>query len=167
MKISNLAIVSITALSLLLSGCSSSPSKLVTPDAKRASWVDGPCSANLPGVTLSVDYKGDVTTHCAIDYEGNGWDLFGSAGFEVRGTDKYPTAFACQINQEPKDAKCDDSSVDGGYWGYYLPIDGIWGYASTGASDHQSICGTWEGWVYMESESTKSTLPSPTEFVCD
>ena len=167
MKLKNLAIVALTVSALTLSGCSNSPAENAAPDAKRASWVDGACNQDVPGVTLSVDFKGDVSTHCAISYAGNGWDLFGSAGFEVRGTNKYPTAFACQINGQPAGAKCDDSDTSGAYWGYYLPTKGVWGYATTGASDHESVCGTWEGWVYMETESTEVTLPTPTEFSCE
>lgn len=147
---------------LALSGCSVTPNQ----DTKEASWIDGPCSSENPGVTLSVDFRGEVTTHCALDFEGNGWELFEAAGFLVRGTSKYPSSFACQINQQPADASCDDSASSSAYWGYYLPTDGTWGYASTGASDHSSKCGSWEGWVYMETENTKSNLPKPSEFVC-
>ncbi|MFM2024548.1 MAG: hypothetical protein RLZZ56_561 [Actinomycetota bacterium] len=167
MKFKTFAAVSVAVIALTLIGCSGSPTEKPVTDAKRASWVDGACSQDVPGVTLSVDFKGDVTTHCAISYAGNGWDLFGAAGFEVRGTNKYPTAFACQINQQPEAAKCDDSDTSGAYWGYYLPTNDVWGYATTGASDHESVCGSWEGWVYMETESTELKLPTPTEFACE
>ena len=153
-------IAGLAALTLLTSGCSvTSPTE--------ASWIDGACSNDQPGVTLSVDYLGSVTTRCALGFEGNGWELFEAAGMKVRGTNKYPTAFACQINNEPAGAKCDDSDASGAYWGYYIPVDGTWGYATTGASDHRPKCGTWEGWVYMETEKTVSNLPKPTEFTCD
>ena len=167
MKIQKSAIVGLSTLALVLSGCSSSPAIISTPNAKRASWVDGACSQDIPGVTLSVDFKGAVTTHCAVSYSGNGWDLFGAAGFDVQGTNKYPTAFACKINDEPADATCEDSAASGAYWGYYVSKDGAWGYATTGASDHESVCGTWEGWVYMESEDTVSHLPDPEEVSCN
>jgi len=164
MKITFAIAAGLAALSISITGCATSAPSI--PDAKRASWIDGACSAETPGVTLAVDFRGDVSTHCAISFQGNSWDLFGAAGFEVRGTDKYPTAFACQINQQPADAACDDSASSA-YWGYYIPTDGTWGYATTGASDHQTVCGTWEGWVYMDSEKTVSKLPAPTEFDCN
>lgn len=147
---------------LVLGGCSATPS----PQTKEASWIDGPCSSEYPGVTLSVDFRGEVTTHCALAFDGNGWELFEAAGFVVRGTSKYPTAFACQINQQPADASCDDSASNGAYWGYYLSEGGSWGYATTGASDHSSKCGTWEGWVYIETDIMASNLPKPSEFAC-
>jgi hypothetical protein len=146
---------------LAIAGCASySP-------ATEAAWIEGPCSNSKPGVTLSIDYLGEVATHCAVGYRGNGWNLFKAAGFSVRGTAKYPTAFACQIDGQPKAAKCDDSSSSGAYWGYYLATNGNWGYATTGASDHKSTCGTHEGWVYMESEKTQLHLPTPAEFACN
>ena len=167
MKIQKLALVGLASLSLTLAGCSTAPANVTNPEAKRTSWVDGPCTEEVPGVTLSVDFKGAVTTHCAVSFSGNGWDLFGAAGFEVQGTDKYPTAFACKIAGEPADAACDDSGFGGAYWGYYLADKGAWGYATSGASDHVSECGSWEGWVYMETESTVSNLPEPKEFSCN
>ncbi len=167
MKIQKLTITLVTALAFVLSGCSSSPDLISTPDARRASWVNGACNQEIPGVTLSVDFKGKVTTHCAVNYSGNGWDLFGAAGFEVQGTNKYPTAFACKINGEPADTACDESGASGAYWGYYVSDAGVWSYATTGASDHESKCGSWEGWVYMESEDTVSQLPDPEEFSCN
>lgn len=148
--------------SLLLTGCASTAA--ITNSS--TTWSDGACSDAKPGVTLAVDYLGKVTTHCALNFQGNGWSLFKAAGFEVRGTAKYPTAFACQINGEPETAKCDDSEISGAYWGYYVTTKNVWGYATTGAADHKSICGTWEGWVYTEDESTQSHLPTPAEFVC-
>ena len=144
-------------------GCSSQSAK----EIEETSWIKGPCSKSDPGITLSVDFKGSVTTHCAIDFEGNGWNLFRAAGFKVQGTDKYPTAFACKINDQPKSAKCDDSGSNSAYWGYYLSDKNSWTFATTGASDQFSKCGTWEGWVYMESESTEILLPKPKEFSCN
>jgi len=154
----------LTALSLLalsLISCSAA-----APEASKSNWIDGPCSIEHPGVTLSVDFKGAVTTRCAKGFDGDGWGLFAAAGFLVQGTDRYPTAFACKIDNQPAEAKCDDSDSTGAYWGYYLPVNGTWGYATTGASDHKSKCGSWEGWVYMENEKTVSHLPQPTEFAC-
>lgn len=146
-----------------LSGCTTaSPA----PNSK-ASWSEGACSKETPGVSLSIDYLGEVKTHCALGFDGNGWELFKAAGFEVKGTAKYPTAFACQIDGQPANAKCDDSDTSGAYWGYYIAKDGAWGYATTGAADHRSVCGTHEGWVYMESEKTPLHLPTPSEFACD
>jgi hypothetical protein len=143
---------------LALTGCSAAARPELT------TWSDGACTESNPGVSLSVDYLGDVVTHCAENYEGNGWELFEAAGFKVEGTDKYPTAFACQIDDQPSDAKCDDAP--GAYWGYYIATRGIWGYATSGAADRKSTCGTHEGWVYMETEATKLHLPEPSEFTC-
>ncbi len=148
---------------LALSACSFSP--IPSPPAKT--WVNGPCSKETPGVTLSTDYLGKVTTHCALDFNGDGWNLFRAAGFQVKGTAKYPTSFACQIDGEPSTATCDDTATAGAYWGYYVDTKGLWGYATTGAGDHQSQCGTSEGWVYMETEKTVSHLPAPVEFTCN
>lgn len=156
-----IALVAITLLALALTGCTGGQ----TP-ANTKSWEDGACSQEKPGVTISVDYLGEVQTHCALNYEGNGWGLFKAAGFDVEGTAKYPTAFACKIDGEPAAFKCDESDPITSYWGYYTVTDGDWGYATTGASDHKSTCGTWEGWVFMESESTESHLPEPQEFTC-
>lgn len=156
-----IALVALSLFSLALAGCSAGQTPAITK-----SWVDGACSQEQPGVTLSVDYLGDVTTHCALNFDGNGWQLFEAAGFEVQGTAKYPTAFACKIDGEPKAFKCDENDPMTSYWGYYTVADGKWGYATTGASDHKSTCGTWEGWVFMESETTASHLPEPQEFAC-
>lgn len=147
---------------LLVTGCSSTAT---TTPAK--SWIDGACSKINPGVTLSVDYLGEVTTRCALNFSGNGWLLFSAAGFSVQGTAKYPTAFACKINEKPSTANCDDSGTSSAYWGYFLASGETWDYATTGAADHTSTCGTWEGWVYMENEKTESHLPKPTKFKCD
>ena len=160
-SLKRIALVAITLLSLALTGCTGGK----TPAISK-SWVDGACSQATPGVTLSVDYLGEVKTHCALNYDGNGWGLFEAAGFEVQGTSKYPTAFACKIDGEPNSFKCDESDPQTSYWGYYTVSDGKWMYATTGASDHKSTCGTWEGWVFMENEQTKSHLPEPTEFSC-
>lgn len=151
------------AIALSLTGCAGTQSFTVKDPA---SWAAGACTESQPGVTLSIEYKGKVVTHCAINYRGNGWELFNAAGFKVQGTAKYPTAFACQINGEPADTKCDDSAASGAYWGYYVAVDGVWGYATTGASDHKANCGESEGWVYMETEKTVSHLPPATNYVC-
>ena len=148
---------------LLLAGCTTATP---TPSAK-ASWVEGACSQETPGVSLSIDYLGEVKTRCALAFDGNGWELFKAAGFDVKGTAKYPTAFACQIDGQPAKAKCDDSDTTGAYWGYYLATADAWGYATTGAADHKSVCGTHEGWVYMETEKTTLNLPQPSEFACN
>lgn len=160
-NLKRITITTIALMSLALAGCSADQTPAITQ-----SWVDGACSQEQPGVTLSVDYLGDVKTHCALNYEGNGWGLFAAAGFEVQGTAKYPTAFACKIDGEPKEFKCDESDPVTAYWGYYTVSAGKWDYATTGASDHKSTCGTWEGWVFMEGETTKSHLPNPQEFNC-
>lgn len=157
----NLKAIGLGLALLALTSCSSATPTTV------ATWADGACSKTAPGVSLSVDYLGDVTTHCALNFSGNGWKLFKAAGFEVKGTAKYPTAFACQIDGNPKTATCDDSNLSGAYWGYYVAQNGKWDYATTGASDHKSACGTHEGWVYMETEKTESHLPAPSEFVCN
>lgn len=147
-------------LTILLSGCS----QTAETENLAASWISGPCSEEKPGVTLATDYQGEVSVRCALDFKGSGWELFEAVGMKVRGTAKYPDAFACQIDGLPTNAPCDDST--GAYWGYYLGVNGTWGYASTGASDQFSKCGAWEGWVYMETEKTVSNLPKPTSFVC-
>lgn len=131
------------------------------------SWVEGACDNSHVGVSLSISYLGKITTHCALGYQGNGWELFKAAGFDVKGTAKYPTAFACTIDGQPQGAKCDDSDTSGAYWGYYLYTEGAWGYATTGAADHKSVCGDNEGWVYMETEKTKVDLPNPVEYACN
>ncbi len=150
--------VGLSLAALTLSGCS----PLASPE--KPTWSNGACSESNPGVSLSVDYLGVVETHCAENFEGNGWDLFEAAGFDVKGTEKYPTAFACQIDNQPADAKCDDAP--GAYWGYYIATRGVWGYATSGAADRKSTCGTHEGWVYMETEATGLHLPEPSEFTC-
>jgi hypothetical protein len=155
-------LIGLMVTALTLSACSATP--LPSPPAKT--WVEGTCSAATPGVTLSVDYLGNVKTHCALNFVGDGWSLFSAAGFEVKGTDKYPTAFACQIDQKPRAADCSDAGSTS-YWGYYLATNGIWTYATTGAADHKSTCGTHEGWAYMQSEKTQIHLPKPVEFTCD
>ncbi|MEN9707310.1 MAG: hypothetical protein RIS31_876 [Actinomycetota bacterium] len=151
------------SLTLTLAGCTGNQTHVIEDPA---SWTTGVCTKEQPGVTLSIDFKGQVTTRCALNFDGNGWDLFQKVGFSVKGTAKYPTAFACQINDEPKEAKCDDSDMSGAYWGYYVATDGHWDYATTGASDHHAICGESEGWVYMETEKTESNLPAPTAYAC-
>ena len=147
---------------LLLSGCSST-----TPVVNDATWTKGPCDETTAGVTVSVDFKGIVTTHCAVGYKGDSWKLLKAAGFEVKGTSKYPTAFACTIDGLPKTAKCDGSDPVNAYWAYYIAEDKTYEYATSGASDHQSICGTTEAWVYTENEgSSLKNLPDPKPIDC-
>lgn len=150
-------------ITLALTGCTGIQTHVIEDPA---SWAPGVCTQEQPGVTLSIDFKGKVITHCALNYKGNGWDLFQMAGFSVKGTAKYPTAFACQINGDPKEAKCDSSDMSGAYWGYYVATDGHWDYATTGASDHQAACGESEGWVYMEDETTAKHFPTPPAYNC-
>jgi hypothetical protein len=159
MKLRNISFAALAvAATLSLAACSPT-----TPIPEPQSF-EGACTESKPGVTLAVDYLGAVEVRCASNFNGNGWELFRAAGFEVLGTNKYPTAFACKINGQPADAKCDDSP--GAYWGYYLATGDSWDYATTGASDQVSKCGSWEGWVYMETEDTVSSLPTPKTFVC-
>ncbi|MEN9992668.1 MAG: hypothetical protein RLY83_238 [Actinomycetota bacterium] len=163
-KVTKLIAISLSLLAL--SACTPGNQTMVDQDP-ALSWMDGACSKSTQGVSLSVSYLGKVTTHCALDYSGNGWELFKAAGFEVKGTAKYPTAFACTIDGEPKSAKCDDSATSSAYWGYYVFTKGTWGYATTGAADHKSLCGDSEGWVYMETENTKVDLPTPVDYACN
>ena len=158
MKLQQLAAIS--SLVLLLTGCSEAPTN------DKPTWVNGSCTKAQVGVSLSIDFHGKVSTHCALGYKGNGWNLFTASGFQVRGAAKYPTAFACQINQEPKQAKCDGSDDPNAYWAYYVATNGKWDYATTGASDHLATCGESEGWLYMDSEKTTNHFPAPTEFAC-
>jgi hypothetical protein len=159
MKLRNISFAAIAlAAALGLAACSPT-----TPITEPQSF-EGACTESKPGVTLAVDYLGAVEVRCAANFNGNGWELFSAAGFEVLGTNKYPTAFACKINSQPAEAKCDDSP--GPYWGYYLATGDSWDYATTGATDQVSNCGSWEGWVYMETEDTVSSLPTPKTFVC-
>jgi hypothetical protein len=160
MKKLNAPLIVAAILGLGLSGCSAA----IEPEKLPNQWISGACSPEKPGVTLATDFQGEVAIRCARDFKGSGWELFQAVGMKVKGTAKYPNAFACQIDGLPAGAPCDDSA--GAYWGYYLGANGEWGYATTGASDQFSKCGSWEGWVYMETESTVSNLPKPTSFVC-
>ena len=160
MKLTKIAILA--AIAFAVTGCSTN-----TPTKPTETWSAGACTAKKPGVTLSIDYLGKVTTRCALNYSGNGWELFAAAGIKVQGTAKYPTAFACKINDEPKTANCDDSAMSSAYWGYFVSINGSWDYAATGASEHKSKCGDAEGWVYMETEKTVSHLPPFNQFSCN
>lgn len=155
------AVITLALSALLLSSCAQS-----SPALTGATWIEGACTQKQPGVTLSVDYLGKVTTRCALNYSGNGWDLIRAAGFDVQGTAKYPTSFACKINGQPTKFNCDETDPQTSYWGYFVSANANWEYATTGASDRKSVCGSWEGWVFMESESTGSHLPKPQEFEC-
>jgi hypothetical protein len=147
---------------MALAGCSTS-----VPMIADATWTVGACTETTAGVTVTTDFRGEVTTHCAVGYKGDSWKLLKAAGFEVKGTSKYPTAFACTIDGLPKSAKCDGSNPVNAYWAYYLAEDKTYEYAASGASDHQSICGTTEAWVYTENEGTDlKDLPVPRPIDC-
>ena len=157
-----LHLIALTAASMALAGCSTS-----VPMIADATWTDGACTETTAGVTVTTDFRGAVTTHCAVGYKGDSWKLLKAAGFEVKGTRKYPTAFACTIDGLPKSAKCDGSNPVNAYWAYYLAEDKTYEYAASGASDHQSICGTTEAWVYTENEGTDlKDLPVPRPIDC-
>lgn len=149
------------ALLLAVTGCASQN------PTNAATWANGSCSTSKPGTTLTIDFKGQVKTHCALEFTGNSWDLLKAAGFNVRGTDKYPTAFACLINGQPSTAKCDGTDPVNAYWAYLLGTNGKYDYATTGASDHKAVCGTSEAWVFTETATVPmENLPTPTEFNC-
>jgi hypothetical protein len=133
-----------------------------------ATWAEGACDETTAGVTVSVDFKGQVSTHCAVSYQGDSWKLLKAAGFEVRGTNKYPTAFACTIDGLPKTAKCDGTDPVNAYWAYFIASGTTYDYATSGASDHQTVCGSTEAWVYTETETANlANLPAPQPITCN
>ncbi|MEN9748253.1 MAG: hypothetical protein RLZZ603_945, partial [Actinomycetota bacterium] len=70
------SVIAIFGATLVLSGCSTS-----TPAVNDATWSKGACDETTAGVTVSVDFKGQVSTHCAISYQGDSWKLLKAAGF--------------------------------------------------------------------------------------
>lgn len=152
------------AITLTLTGCAATPSTTATTSS--TTWKDGACSEVSEGTTLDIQFEGKIITRCALKYSGNGWDLIKAGGLSVKGTKKYPTAMACQIDGLPANLKCDDTDPTDSYWMYYVSDTGSWQMAMTGAADHKSVCGQAEGWVWTVGTATKVQLPEPNNFSC-
>jgi hypothetical protein len=161
-RLSLLGLVALVAVGFLLSSNQSSPQPLV-----KVSVQAGQCQES--GISVVVDFgisKSNQTTEkCVKNYQGNSWDLLETAGFEVLGTEKYPTAFVCRINQVPDSQTERCISTPGtanGSWAYFIadPETNSWVYSSYGAANHVAVCGSAEGWRFLASDEDLKTQPS-------
>jgi hypothetical protein len=126
----------------------------------KAHFTAGWCEVN--GVSQTIE-DATATTRCATDFSGTSWELFAAAGNTVTGTSQYPIGFVCKVNGRPAAQTCDHTPrYDEGTWAFFVaqPRETSWHYALTGASLHQTVCGSAEGWLWVPASSTpESSMP--------
>lgn len=161
-RLSLLGLVALVAAGFLLSGNQSTLEATPTPS------VDiGQCQE--AGISVVVDFglgaENKTTEKCVRNFAGNSWALLETAGFEVSGTEKYPTAFVCRINQVPDEQseRCITTpGTTNGSWAYFIadPKTDTWVYSSYGAANHIAVCGSAEGWRFLSPDEDLKTAPS-------
>lgn len=165
-RLSLLGLVALVAAGFLLSGNQDTPE--ASPQASpEATVLDGQCAG--AGISVVVDFGKErankTIEKCVQNYEGNSWNLLAVAGFEVEGTEKYPTAFLCRINQVPdkKTEKCISTpGTLNGSWAYFIADaeSQTWSYSEYGAATHMAKCGSAEGWRFLQPDEDLKTAPS-------
>lgn len=136
--------------------------------ATSISFTNGWCSDN--GVTLHVEAAEPISTRCARDFSGSGWDIFAATSTKVQGTAQYPTGFVCRIAELPQTQDCKDMPrYDEGSWAYFYaePGDTEWRFSPVGSATRKPSCGGAEGWVFVAAGATSTTpVEAPKTFVC-
>jgi len=147
-----------------------SPKKSASP----ATFIDEPCSADVPGVTEIIDFGGakQGVTYCAQDFVGTGWDLLNDH-LTVEGTSDYPTGFVCRIEDVPsvEVQNCANTpTYEEGSWAYFVADKDSagWVLSGTGSSMRNPACGTSEAWVFTSGKNIEQQKPSaePVIFKC-
>ena len=161
-RLSLLGLVALVAFGFWLNGNQGTPE----PDSP-VSVQSGQCEN--PGISVVVDF-GKASTNrtvekCVSSFTGNSWNLLRSAGFDVRGTEKYPEAFVCRIDMIPdlKSEKCISTpGSTSGSWAYFLAEPGSeqWVYSNYGAANHIAVCGSAEGWRFLSPDEEIDTPPT-------
>lgn len=154
-------------------------SSAVEPTAQpsAASFFDGPCDAEHPGVSAFIDFGGDRAdiAYCAMNFSGSGWDLL-TQRVAVEGTKEYPTGFVCRIEGWPtaQEQNCADTpTYSEGSWVYWVAdssTDG-WAMSGTGSSMRRPDCGSSEAWVFSktsvsDTENEDEPKAAPVVFKC-
>lgn len=161
-RLSLLGLVALVAVGFWLNGNQGTPE----PEAK-ASVQSGQCLES--GISVVVDFgtsnANQTIEKCVSNFTGNSWNLLITAGFDVRGTEKYPEAFVCRINMVPdlKSEKCISTpGTTNGSWAYFLAEPGTdsWVYSPYGAASHKAICGSAEGWRFLAPDEQIQTPPT-------
>jgi hypothetical protein len=134
----------------------------------EVSYVDGVCDQN--GVTLVIDFGASVgrepIVRCAIDFAGNGWEVFQATGIEVSGTNQYPVGFACRIENFPPSSEqncLDTPKYSEGSWGYFVFTKGSgWQVSQVGSAARNTECGSAEGWLFIgPGQQDEELMPKP------
>lgn len=163
-RLSLIGLVALVAAGFMLSGNQATPKAESTPEALV---LTGQCAE--AGISVVVDFgtgqQEKLIEKCVQNYQGNSWNLLTVAGFEVTGTEKYPTSFLCRINQIPdeKTEKCITTpGTLNGSWAYFLsdPVSKQWKYSDFGAATHNAKCGMAEGWRFLLPGEDLKTAPS-------
>lgn len=155
-------------------------SSVVEPTAQptaTATFVDGSCDAEHPGVSTFIDFGDDRAdmAYCALNFNGSGWDLL-TERIDVEGTSEYPTGFVCRIEGWPtaEEQDCADTpTYSEGSWVYWVADSKTngWSMSGTGSSMRKPECGASEAWVFSKSsvsDTENADLPSasPVVFEC-
>ena len=164
----SLRVVLIALVALVAAGALYNALPGVNAATTPVKYSDGWCSDN--GVTLVVEAGEPVSTRCAIDFQGSGWDIFAATATKVQGTAQYPTGFVCRIAELPAKQDCKDMPrYDEGSWAYYYaePGDRQWHFSPVGSATRKPSCGGAEAWVFVASGAA-STVPTqaPRTFNC-
>lgn len=161
-RLSLLGLVALVAAGFLLGGNQATPQASI-----KAIVLEGQCADS--GISVVVDFGSERANQtiekCVQNYQGNSWNLLTVAGFKVEGTEKYPTAFLCRINQVPDQEAEKCISTPGtlnGSWAYFIadPKTNSWTYSDYGAATHMAKCGSAEGWRFLQPDEDLKTAPN-------
>lgn len=145
---------------------------LVVPNLPTVSHTghsaSGACT--ISGISLVVDFgpnsKIQPVIRCINGSNLSGWQVLEQAELKVEGTNEYPKAFVCRINDWP-DRKSEDCmgtpGLTGGSWVYFYSKPGTkgWQRSPVGAATRKPLCGEVEGWLFVNQVSGDQKFESP------
>lgn len=127
----------------------------VLATSPAAADLADPCD----GVTVVVEYDGDVETGCATGEVENGLDALRDADFEVEFVSGQ-AGMVCQINGLPADAgECASAPAADSFWGYWYSDGEEWEFSTAGAGTRTPEDGTVEGWIFGDGDSQPGIDP--------
>lgn len=127
----------------------------VLASSPAAANPDDPCE----GVTVVVEYDGDVETGCAAGDIENGLDALREADFELEFVSGQ-AGMVCQINGLPADAgECASAPAADSFWGYWYSDGDEWEFSTAGAGTRTPEDGTVEGWIFGDGDSEPGIDP--------
>lgn len=120
----------------------------LTSDHEHNATVDNSC------VTVYVDYSTGPKTSQCIDVDGTvtGPQIVSEAGYDIEGTQKYPTEIVCRVNNFPGPdlEKCVDMPPADAYWAILVYKNNKWDWATTGIGEITLQAGEGIGLVYAD-----------------